>query len=203
MAGAQAVALALLTIMSTCALATAQTQYTGGYACDDGYTKRTGEPVCATALNSGCTDATCCVPPRTCSEWSGAWILAQAGNGGCRKDGAKMFFDTKKIGTVVASPHGDAQVKAACCTANSDAKCSDWVGVYSCTSGTTLSTASSAAPDGTDGNTFSSVAKFREVCCGIPLKCSAFTGDQSVSRAAIHAPFTMVTVVGAIATMMC
>merc|ERR1712064_59722 len=146
---------------------------------------------------------TCCAtPPRTCSEWSAAWIIAQAANGGCRKDGAKMFFDTKKSGATVASPHGEAEVKAACCTANSAAICSDWVGVYTCASGTTLQSAASAAPDGTDGNTFSSVDKFREVCCAVPLKCSAWTPGTDVDRAAIHAPFTMVTVAGAIAVLM-
>jgi hypothetical protein len=152
----------------------AAAQYTGGYGCSAGYTKQLGEPLCATAYSTGCSEATCCIAPKTCSQYSATWIIAQAVNGGCALNSNIAFFDTKKLAVAVASPQGDAEITSACCSPYSSAICSDWAGVYGCAAGTSLQKDNSAAPDGADGKTFSSVTKFREQCCiTTPKMCSA------------------------------
>lgn len=147
-----------------------------GYPCTDGYSTKAGEPLCATAYEAGCSKTTCCTAPKKCSEYSVAWMAASLANKGCLKDGAKDFFDRKKMTATVASPHGEAQVKAACCTPFSAAKCSDWAGVHSCAAGTSVKNDNAAAPDGTDGKSFSNVAKFREKCCVTnPKTCASYS----------------------------
>ena len=159
-------------------------QYTGGYTCSDGYTKKLGEPLCTTAYNAGCSKATCCIAPKTCSQYSAAWIIKQGLNGGCQKNSNKAFFDTKKLAVAVASPHGDTEITSACCTPFSSAKCSDWAGVYGCVAGTSLQKDKSAAPDGTDGKSFSTVSKFREMCCiTTPKQCSDYSALWIIAQA--------------------
>jgi len=141
-----------------------------------GIRKKVGEPLCTTADDSGCSKDTCCIAPKTCSQWSVAWIIAQGLNGGCQKNGNKAFFDTKKLAVAVASPHGEMDITSACCTLFSSAKCSDWTGTYGCAAGTSLQKDNSAAPDGTDGKSFSTVTKFQEKCCiTTPKQCSAYS----------------------------
>lgn len=156
-----------------------------GYPCTDGYSTKAGEPLCATAYEAGCSKTTCCNAPKKCSAYSVAWIAASLLGNGCLKDGAKDFFDKKKMTATVASPHGDAQIKAACCTPFSAAKCSDWAGVYGCAAGTSVKNDNAAAPDGTDGKTFSNVAKFREKCCATPPKtCATYEAAWILAAAA-------------------
>jgi len=144
----------------------------------------------------------CCAtpptPPKKCSDYSVAWIVAQAANGGCHENGNKAFFDRKKLAMTVASPQGKAEITSACCTAYSSAKCSDWAGVYGCASGTVIQPADAAAPDGSDGKTFSALAKFRQVCCKAPMRCSAYTGTQT-SGAIMHVASLWVAVIAVIA----
>jgi len=149
---------------------------TAGYTCSDGYMTKAGDALCATPYEAGCSKATCCTAPKTCASYSVAWITASVLNGGCAKANAKDFFDKKKISATVASPHGETQVKAACCTPFSLAKCSDWAGVYGCAAGTSLQKDNAAAPDGTDGKKFSDVAKFRLKCCvTTPKTCASYS----------------------------
>lgn len=156
----------------------------GSFPCSDGFTTKSGEPSCATAYGSSCSTATCCIAPKKCSAYQAAWILAQAASGGCQANSNKAFFDNKKTAMTVASPHGEAEITSACCTPMSLAKCSDWAGVYGCASGTSFQKDNAAAPDGADGKTFSSVAKFREKCCiTTPKKCSAYTSAWVIAAA--------------------
>jgi len=149
---------------------------TAAYTCSDGYSTKAGAPSCATAYEAGCSKTTCCTAPKKCSAYSVAWIVAQAANGGCHKDSNKAFFDKKKLAMTVASPQGDADITAACCTPYSSAKCSDWVGVHVCATGTSLQNDKAAAPDGTDGKSFSAVTKFREACCvATPKTCASYS----------------------------
>jgi len=149
---------------------------TAGYTCSDGYTTKAGEPSCATAYEAGCSKATCCIAPKKCSAYSVTWILAQATNGGCHKNGNKAFFDKKKSAMTVAAPHKDADIKAACCTPYSSAKCSDWAGVHACASGTGLQKDKAAPPDGADGKSFTALAKFRATCCATtPKTCATWS----------------------------
>lgn len=160
----------------------------GAYPCPSGYTGKTGTPLCVGAMSSSCSTGRCCNPLPTCAKHSAAWIIAQAGNGGCRKDSAKMFFDTKKTTNVVASPQGEAQIKAACCTATADAKCSDWAAVLGvCPAGKTFVGTNGAPPDNSDGLTLSK-AKYHEMCCTTtvtpPKKCSSFSVTWAAAQLA-------------------
>merc|ERR1712161_168232 len=73
-------------------------------------------------------------PQPTCASFQTVWLASQFLNGGCAED--SKFFDLKTLGMEVAAPEGEAEVKAACCTAFEDAQCSDWAAVKgSCPSG--------------------------------------------------------------------
>jgi len=131
---------------------------------------------CSGAESSSCTEQACCAKQKTCSNYAAAWLLAQAGGGGCRAGNAKLFWDTKKVNEVVAQPLGDAEKKAACCTKFSDAKCSDWP-MGGCGFGFKFKAGAAAPPDGSDGLTLSS-SKYKELCCeelpNPPTTCSKF-----------------------------
>jgi len=122
-------------------------------------------------------DELCCVEaPKTCATYSSTWILAQAGNGGCYANSATKFFDTKKLAAAVASPQGDAEITAACCTLFADAKCSDWV--KSCSNSSKYTAATNSAPaDGSSGKTLTQ-AKYDELCCVDALLCNEYSGDS-------------------------
>jgi len=138
---------------------------------------------------------TCCVErPKKCSTYSAKWLSAQLTGTGCAKD--KMFFDTKKLAVVVAGAD-DAQVKAACCTAFADAKCSDWFG-KSCASGTWPVATNSAPADSSDGKKLS-LPKFRESCCKTPMKCEAYTAATEASRSMSQATVSIVALAGVLA----
>merc|ERR1712190_485635 len=106
----------------------------------------------------------CCVEPvRTCNHFSGVWALSQLAGGGCAED--TKFFDLKKADVTVAAPAGETQVKAACCTPFTSAKCSDWATVLgTCVGGKAFVGTNSAPPDNADGMTLSRDTS-REMCC--------------------------------------
>merc|ERR1712194_673038 len=116
-------------------------------------------------LSSANYKKTCCVP--TCSAFSVVWVASQLLGGGCAEN--TKFFDTKKNAVLVAAPAGGTEVKAACCTAFAEAKCSDWSAVLlgACDVGQNFVGTSSAPPDNADGKTLSS-AKYKEMCCVTP-----------------------------------
>jgi hypothetical protein len=121
----------------------------------------------------------CCVDtPQTCTDFSLAWVALQVFGGGCAAD--TKFFDTKKLAVEVAATStptaGEAEVKAACCTAFADAKCSDWaVTMGVCPVGKAFEGTNSAPADGTDGKTLSE-SKYHEMCCvDVPQTCSDFS----------------------------
>lgn len=81
----------------------------------------------------------CCEDkPKTCSDYSVAWIAAAVFNQGCRKDGAKQFFDLKKSGNKVkaaATAATDSEIASVCCSPVEKATCSDYTLGYGCASG--------------------------------------------------------------------
>jgi hypothetical protein len=132
----------------------------------------------------------CCVDaPQTCTDFSAAWVLAQALGAGCAPD--TKFFDTKKLAVQVAATStptaGEAAVKAGCCTPFADAKCSDWAATLgSCTTGTFIVNTNSAPAEGSDGTALTQ-AKFQQLCCESPMKCEDYMdtyASSSVSRSA-------------------
>jgi len=131
----------------------------------------------------------CCVS--TCSDFSGVWALSQLAGGGCAED--TKFFDAKKDAVTVAAPAGVTEVKAACCTAFAEAKCSDWRAVLgACDAGQNFVGTNSAPPDNADGKTLSS-AKYKEMCCVEPITCAS-VDDETAS--AFQAAVPMVTIIG-------
>jgi len=144
----------------------------GAFTCSEGFKDKAGTPICAGAVSSTCSRATCCDVGPTCSDFSATWVLKQVVGGGCVAD--TKFFDLKKLGVEVAAPKGDAEVKAACCTAFADAKCSDW-NAKSCPLGKSLVSSNAAPADGSNGKTLSQ-DKYEEMCCVVPPKtCSDFS----------------------------
>lgn len=145
-------------------------------------------------------ESACCTPtpaptpaPLTCASFQVAWVAAQLLEGGCYPD--TKFFDTKKSTTSVSSS-SDADVKAACCTDFSDAKCSDWV--IACNSGYYSVGTNSAPPDSSDGTDLSQ-AGYQTACCKEPISCadygtetdSAFQGTASILVVATAAILAM------------
>merc|ERR1712127_1166463 len=61
-----------------------------------------------------------------CSDKAAGWAALQLFGNGCAADGANQFFDLKKNDDDIAAPAGTPEIKEACCTPFSDAKCSDW-----------------------------------------------------------------------------
>merc|ERR1712194_863092 len=121
-----------------------------------------------------------CTEQKTCSDFSVAWALSQLAGCGCAED--TKFFDTKKDAVTVAAPAGVTEVKAACCTAFAEAKCSDWRAVLgACDLGQDFVGTNSAPPDNADGKTLSS-AKYKEMCC--VSTCSDFSGVWALSQLA-------------------
>jgi len=145
----------------------------GAFTCSGGFKDKANTPLCAGAESPTCSSATCCDVVPTCKDFSASWVGAQLLGNGCFTD--KKFFDLKKLGVEVASPEGDAEVKAACCTSFANAKCSDW-STMSCPSGKKIVSSNNAPADGSNGISLTS-AKFREMCC-IPRTstCSDFSG---------------------------
>jgi len=162
--------------VSTALVLLAVARPVGAYTCASGYTDKTGTPKCAGVLASSCTTSTCCQVQETCSDFAVLWAISQLAGGGCAED--TKFFDTKKTNTTVASPAGETEVKAACCTAFSEAKCSDWFAVKgTCDNGQSFVGTTSAPADSDDGKDLS-VAKYKEMCCvPAPATCS----DHSVA----------------------
>jgi len=164
----------------------------GQYQCPDGYTDKSGSPFCAGAVSSSCTTTACCdvsptpAPTPTCATYSAAWALSQALGAGCAAD--TQFFDLKKYTTEVASPQGDADIKASCCTDFADATCADWV-LMSCPSGHAKVGTNSAPGGGANGMTLSQ-ADFESQCCETtpaptpaPLTCASFSVAWVASQA--------------------
>jgi len=140
----------------------------------------------------------CCVAAiKKCSSYSVAWVLAQALGQGCAKGNSKMFFDTKKMAVTVKSS-ADGDVKAACCTALADAKCSDWAALKSCASGTSIVGTNSAPTDSSDGKDLSQ-KKFREICCKTPMKCADYTVATEASRSISQATVSIIALAGVLA----
>ena len=83
-------------------------------------------------------------------------------------------------------------MKAACCTPFAQAKCSDWVG-FTCASGQMRVGTNNAPPDGTDGKSLTQ-AKYREMCCAVPMKCADYTVEETTSSVS-QGTASMVTVV--------
>jgi len=128
----------------------------------------------------------CCVTePQLCSSFSVVWLLSQVAGGGCAED--TEFFDLKTLSAEVGGTQAEADVKAACCTPFSEAKCSDWNSM-SCSSGTFVDSSNNAPADGENGMTLSQV-KFQELCCEAPMKCADYTeeveADASVSQTTV------------------
>merc|ERR1711935_292071 len=121
----------------------------GQYQCPDGWTDKSGSPECAGAVSAACTTV--------------AWLLSQALSLGCAAETPIAFFDLKKIADGVASPQSDADIKAACCTAFTEATCADWVAL-SCSSGQARDDANSAPGGGADGMTMTQ-DDFSSHCC--------------------------------------
>jgi len=168
----------------------------GQYQCPDGYTAKSGSPNCAGAVSSFCTATTCCdasptpaptPAPPTCATYSVVWGLAQLVAEGCAAD--TKFFDLKTLATEVASPQGDDDIKASCCTDYADATCADWV-LMTCPSGHALAGANSAPGGGANGMTLSQ-GDFESDCCETapsptpaPLTCSSFSIAWAVTQLA-------------------
>jgi len=130
-------------------------------------------------------DLCCDEPPKTCADYSAAWLVFQGLGTGCSLNSATKFFDTKKMATTVASPQGDSEITSACCTPFAEAKCSDWT--MACSDSSHVEVGTSSAPaDGTSGKTLTKT-KFDELCCFDALSCNAYTDevDTSVRQAAV------------------
>lgn len=155
----------------------------GQYDCPSGWTAKSGSPNCLGSTDASCTNAACCNPtptptpaptpaPETCATHQATWILAQALGGGCRDGGATKFFDNGKLAETIASPFGNPEITAACCTLFADATCFDWPML--CPLGTTRQNANSAPGGGTNGMTLSQ-SDFETTCCTqTPLTCATF-----------------------------
>jgi len=105
-----------------------------GFPCNSGFTTRTGSPNCAGAVSSTCTASQCCTKLKTCADYSVSWIAAQLIGNGCRKNGAKSFFDLYKSTNSLSSTD-ESSVRSTCCTPSTQAKCGNWPAV--CPSGYT------------------------------------------------------------------
>jgi len=148
-----------------------------GYICSAGTSSLSGTQLCTSSMASSCSDATCCTAPKTCATYQAIWLIAQA-TGGCSTD--TKFYDRKKPTTVVAAPHGEAEIKAACCTPFADAKCSDWLD--NCPAGKVKIGTKSAPADG-DGKSISN-AKFNSDCCEDPPKtCATYQASWLLAQA--------------------
>ena len=116
----------------------------------------------------------CCVPTPaptyTCASFSGVWAASQLVGAGCAED--KKFFDLKKSAVSVASTES-ADVKAACCTPFSDAKCSDW-NLMMCSAGQYKVGTNAAPGQGSNGMTLTAT-KFKSDCCRDLLLCSSYS----------------------------
>merc|ERR1712194_331527 len=140
----------------------------------------------------------CCVS--TWGDFSVAWAASQLLGGGCAED--TKFFDAKKDAVTVAAPAGVTEVKAACCTAFAEAKCSDWRAVLgACDAGQNFVGTNSAPPDNADGKTLSS-AKYKEMCCVEPITCASVeitaTVTTTVTAATMNDDPIALTVTGSV-----
>jgi len=153
----------------------------GAFTCADGWTDLGGTPRCVGLTSDTCSAGTCCKKTsKMCADYSAAWVGAQLLGQGCAVD--TKFFDTKKMAAVVGGSQGDDDIKAACCTAFSDAKCSDWPML--CTGGKYNSLTTAAPADTGDPKTGLSQTKFQETCCKVPAKCSSHSCSSGMSKIA-------------------
>lgn len=148
-------------------------------------------------LSANSHSTQCCVPTPaptyTCASFSGVWAASQLVGAGCAVD--KKFFDLKKSAVSVASTES-ADVKAACCTPFSDAKCSDW-NLMMCSAGQYKVGTNAAPGQGSNGMTLTAT-KFKSDCCRDALLCSRY--DEVSSAARVAASF--VAVMGAVLVVM-
>jgi len=144
----------------------------GQYSCPSGYAANSGW--CARATDESCSAATCCKLTGTlCSATN---VLT--GDAKCKAGSDKnVFWDLKKGASVVPSGGNDDDLRAACCTSCSDAKCADWQTVKvltGCGSGKMiLGTNSLASAD----CSIPADDKYKEACCvDTPATPAAPTG---------------------------
>jgi len=148
------------------------------YSCPSGSTELDGGK-CDGGATSTCSVSTCC-NHKPCSTYSGNWLAAQLkGTGGCWTEGA-FFFDTKKLQNAVATPRGDNQIIAACCTPLSESKCSDWPIV--CANGKVKVGTNTAGTDSADGKSLSPQEQQTRCCVDKPKTC----GDYSFAWIALQ-----------------
>jgi hypothetical protein len=171
-------------VVKTCAhwVANSKTCDSGDYVADP--TKSAPADNGGNTLTSDKFKSTCCTKkPSTCADHSVVWIGFQAFNGGCRKDGAKKFFDLQKLTTEVASPQDEPAIEAACCTLSSEARCEHWT-FQSCALGDAVADPAKAAPADNDGNDISS-GSYRSACCSTPPKtCAHYSASWVLNQAA-------------------
>jgi len=130
----------------------------GAYQCPMTHSAVTGDPKCAGATYATCTSATCCTAKKYCS----GYLLKGA------VCGADEFFDLKKTANVVGGTQTDADIKSACCTVTSAAKCSDWLNL--CAGGIRkVNGGSINAPALPTGG--KSISNFDATCCAAETTC--------------------------------
>jgi len=172
------------------------------FTCSSGYqSKPSAGSISCPSDAASCTNGGCCDAIPTCLDYSAIWITASLIGGGCSLGNSNNFFDTKKNGDQVASPYGDDEVTAACCTPYSDAVCNDWAPVLaSCGSGTYLTGSTSAAGEGANGNTMSQ-ASFNDICCATYETCPVDAGNDDQTSSSSHsrvlAPLIVISLIGA------
>jgi len=174
-------------------LCCAETAKCSSLTCSSGYQlKSDAASISCSSDAASCTDDQCCTAIPTCLDYSVSWIAASLVGGGCAADNSNKFFDLKKSGDQVASPQGEDEVTAACCTAYSDAVCSDWAPLMpACSPSKYVKTSSAAPPDADDGKTLSDDA-FSELCCVTYGTCS---DDEASSSSRSGAPLAFLIVI--------
>jgi len=133
----------------------------------------------------------CCVTPQT-PQTTCTTIGLVRGVLVCRANSAASFYDLKKGTNTVAST-SDADIRSACCTPTSDAKCSDWT-LKTCATGTALVGTKSAPADKGDPKLDIDLTVFRSTCCASPLKCSEYSEDTDGAVSYATWPLLAVTV---------
>jgi len=177
-------------------LCCAESAKCSSFTCPSEYQLRSdaGSTSCSSNAAS-CASDECCAAIPTCLEYSVTWIASSLFGGGCAA--GNQFFDTKKNGDRVASPQGEDEVKAACCTPFSDAVCSDWAPLMpACNPSAYVKASNAAPPDADDGKSLSENG-FSELCC-VAFGTCADDEASSSSRAEALAFLTCLSLIGAL-----
>jgi len=132
---------------------------------------------CAIPVDAKYKETCCATAPIICSGTN-----AISGNAKCKTGSDKNYFFDLHKGAATAASASDADFVGACCSKCSEAKCADWQPVKAlvgCGTGKVFA-ATNVLPS--SDCAIPADAKYKETCCGEPMKCADYDKSQDSTR---------------------